>query len=110
MTCDIDRTKPADVSRTIGWDGYDYALDLTKTNDKKLGEALRPYLEAAHEKVKQRGPSRKTKSNRVYAPITLGKEERAAIREWARESGFEVGEKGVIPRRVVAAYTEAHSG
>ncbi|QDK03469.1 Lsr2-like DNA bridging protein [Mycobacterium phage Lucyedi] len=110
MTDDIDRTKQAVSTRVIGWEGFDYILDLSAANDKKLLELLQPWLDAAHEKVKQRKPSSRSSSDKkTYPPIALGKEEREAIREWARDKGYEVGDKGVIARRVIEAYMEAHS-
>lgn len=108
MTDDLDRSKTAVTTRTIGWEGYDYVLDLTAANDKKLAEALAPFLEAAHERVKQRKPSKKTEKL-SYPPIALGKDERDSVREWARANGWEIGDKGIIKREIVAAYTEAHS-
>ncbi|AHJ86399.1 hypothetical protein 40AC_35 [Mycobacterium phage 40AC] len=111
MTDDFDRTKPADVTRVIGWEGYDYTLDLSNRNDKELQKLLQPWLDAAHEKVKQPKGRQKTKaSSKVYPKVDVGKEERQAIREWARENGFEIGDKGIVSRRIVAAYTEAHGG
>ncbi|MFD7661329.1 histone-like nucleoid-structuring protein Lsr2, partial [Streptomyces sp. NPDC059788] len=35
-------------------------------------------------------------------------EEREEIREWAREQGYEVNERGRIPKKVKKAYDEAH--
>ncbi|QBJ01120.1 Lsr2-like DNA bridging protein [Mycobacterium phage Arissanae] len=109
MTDDLDRNKAAVITRTIGWEGYDYVLDLCSANDKKLAEALAPYLEAAHEKVKQAKPRKKSGEKVNYPPIALGREERDSVREWARNNGYEIGDKGIIKREIVAAYTEAHS-
>ncbi|ALF02173.1 DNA bridging protein [Mycobacterium phage LadyBird] len=111
MTDDFDHSKPADVTRVLGWEGYDYTLDLSKSNDKELVKLLQPYLDAAHEKVKQRKAREKpSRNSRVYPTVSVGKEERQAIREWARDNGMEIGDKGIISKRIVAAYTEAHSG
>lgn len=41
------------------------------------------------------------------APV---KPEAAAIRTWARENGFDVPVRGIVPKAVVEAFYEAHSG
>lgn len=108
ITDDFDKTSPADESRVLGWDGYDYVLDLTTENDKKLQELLQPYLEAAHEKVKQKNPKTRKKNPDEPVAQKTQKELRAAIREWANANGYKVGEKGIIAKRIVDAYAEAH--
>lgn len=109
LTDDIDPTKTADESRIIGWDGYDYFIDLTKANDEKLFKALKPFLEAAHDRARQ--PRRKaTAKISNSASTNTGKEERDAIRAWARKQGHTVGEKGVIRRELIEEYQAAHGG
>ncbi|AKF14200.1 Lsr2-like DNA bridging protein [Mycobacterium phage Luchador] len=109
-TDDFDRSKVAEEKAVIGWEGYDYHLDLTKANYKELVKTLAPYLEAAHEKTKQYRQKAKEKNSRPYPPVATGKEERAVIREWARNNGWEVGDKGIIKGEILDAYTKAHSG
>ncbi|QFG12532.1 Lsr2-like DNA bridging protein [Mycobacterium phage Toaka] len=109
MTDDLDRNKTAVTTRTIGWEGFDYVLDLSAANDKKLAEALAPWLEAAHDRVKQTKARKKAGEKVSYPPIALGREERDSVREWARANGYEIGDKGIIKREIVNAYTEAHS-
>ncbi|QLF84598.1 Lsr2-like DNA bridging protein [Mycobacterium phage Gail] len=109
-TDDFDRSKIAEEKAVIGWDGYDYTLDLTKAHYRELVKTLEPYLQAAHSKVKQKRVREKKDAPKRYAPISLGKEERAAVREWARNNGWEIGDKGIIKAEIVDAYTKAHSG
>lgn len=111
MTDDIDRS-PATTTRVIGWEGFDYILDLSDKNDEALVAALQPYLDAAHEKVKQpkSKKSQAAAATKPYVPVSAGKAERRAIREWAAEHGYQLSMRGTIPRSVVEAYTEAHSG
>ncbi|QFG10403.1 nucloid associated Lsr2-like [Mycobacterium phage Anthony] len=103
---DFDPNKEADESRVIGWEGYDYVIDLTTRNYKQLLKDLTPYLEAAHMKVKQ--PRGRTRTNIEVAPRNAGKQERTAIREWARENGYEVATRGNIAKEIVDAYNAAN--
>lgn len=117
VTDDFDETLEADVTRVLGWDGYDYVLDLSDKNDHELCELLKPYLGAAHEKVKQRKqalPNTAVVAPSVKPPrpkpvsASLTQEKRSAIRQWAREHGIKVGEKGAIAKSIVEAYEDAH--
>lgn len=101
---------PADEECLLGWEGYDYAIDLTSKHYKELKAMLEPYLEAAHDKTKQRKrPAQKlrpAKNSGSVKPTT--REERDQIRAWARENGHDVGDKGAIAQAIVDAYREAN--
>lgn len=43
-------------------------------------------------------------------PAPVAKPESAAIRTWARENGLDVPVRGIVPKAIVEAYFEAHSG
>lgn len=116
VTDDFDSSQEAEVSRVIGWEGYDYYLDLTGENDKELQEILQPYLEAAHERVKQPKKYKTKPSVDTIPPKVLPKpasakmtpEKRAEIREWAASEGLSVSKRGSIAKAVIDAYNEAH--
>jgi hypothetical protein len=91
---DLDRGLDADETIDLMIDDVTYVIDLCAANAAALREALRPYLEAAHEK--RRG----TKSS----PNNEQRREHQLIRKWARTHGFEIGEKGQIPVEVREAF------
>lgn len=102
--------EPADEQCVLGWEGYNYALDLTSDHYKELHELLEPWLEAAHEKTKQKKQV-KQKVPAKPAELVIDKPDRAErdlIRTWARENGHDVGDKGVIAKAIVEAYREAN--
>jgi nucleoid-associated protein Lsr2 len=41
-------------------------------------------------------------------PVRSGREETHAIREWARQNGHKVSERGRIPKSILEAYQAAH--
>ncbi len=90
----------ADVTVTFGLDGTSYEIDLTTENADRLRDALRPYVQAARPvsapRGKRRGGSRSSG------------ESSAQVRQWARENGFAINERGRIPASVQAAYRAAH--
>lgn len=84
--------------------GTEYQIDLSKSNVAKFEKTLKPYIEAGS---KLRGRSvRRTKSVGSTGPS--GKEQLAAIREWARSSGYEVSDRGRIKAEIVEAFEAAH--
>lgn len=89
----------ADVTITFALDGSSYEIDLSSENAERLREALRPFVAAARP-VAPGKAARRSSARSDTSP--------AAIREWAREAGYEVNERGRIPAAIVAAYRAAH--
>lgn len=97
---DLDGSE-AEETVQFGLDGITYEIDLSAHNAGDLRDSLAQYIEYA----RRSGGRRRTKS--VSAPAqatTNGREQSQAIRAWARESGFEVSDRGRIPSEVVEAY------
>lgn len=81
---------------TLGFNGEMVELDLNSLNRANLNKSLAKYIAAG------RPVTRKSASN--------GKStDKSAVREWARENGFEVGERGRIRADVQDAYQAAQS-
>lgn len=107
---DLDGSASGDISTvTFGLDGVEYEIDLTEENATQLREAVADYIAAA-----RRTGGRIKRS--TSAPRSAGatrpaadREHTKAIREWARENGYELAERGRIPSTVIAAYEEAQA-
>lgn len=84
--------------------GVSYQIDLSAANSAKLDKALKPYVEAAAKVRSTRGPRSKAATGNGSAP----KEQLSAIREWARNNGHQVSERGRIKGDVIAAFEAAH--
>lgn len=101
---DIDGT---DATQTVsfGLDGANYEIDLNDENASALREALAAYVGHGR-KVGRGGGGAKRGGGRAAAAAggTSAKE----IREWARDNGFTVPERGRIPADVREAYESAH--
>ena len=97
---DIDDTE-ADETVSFGLDGKDYVIDLSAEHAAALRDALAPYVGHGRPATGRRsGGSRR--SQRI-ADGSAGN-----IREWAKEHGFEVSERGRISSEVREAYAAAH--
>lgn len=97
---DIDETE-ADETVSFGLDGKEYLIDLTTEHAAGLRDALAPYLGHAR-------PAGRRSAPRKAAAGTGPKSDATAVREWARGNGFDVPERGRLPKDVKEAYDAAH--
>ncbi|MYR60056.1 Lsr2 family protein [Streptomyces sp. SID625] len=94
--------KPDAATATFGLGDTWYEVDLTAEEQKKLEEALKPYLAVGRKAGKATEATRK----RVVPETTA--EERDKIRAWGKENGYEFAERGRIPKELMKAFDEAH--
>jgi hypothetical protein len=83
-------------SITFGLDGRTYEIDLSTAHADELRQVLTPYLTAA--RLTGRRPAGRPASS-VAQARNLG-----AIREWARDHGYTVSDRGRVSAAIVAAY------
>ena len=103
-TDDIDGSDLGETANTLSFafEGKEYSIDLSDDNAEAFRQTIAPYIEAGH-----RVASAKAKAARK----TTGKTPPAdtkAIREWARENGYDVSDRGRIPADVMDAYAAAN--
>ena len=109
LSDDLDEDVPADETVTFALDGTTYEIDLSDKNAQELRENFSRYVDAAR-KV-SRGGTRASGAGRSKATGGGGRMDRdqaGAIREWARQNGHAVSDRGRIPASVVEAYEAAH--
>ena len=95
---DIDGSEAEGTVR-FGLDGADYEIDLSVAHSEELHKALAPY--AAHAR-KAGGTRRPARGGRNASAIDTHK-----VREWAREQGIEIKERGRVPASIAEKYREA---
>ncbi|MBN9733861.1 MULTISPECIES: Lsr2 family protein [unclassified Pseudonocardia] len=108
----------ADETVDFGLDGRRFRIDLTSAHARALREGLAPFLGAARSAGSARDHGRTAPAatpggagagSAGAAPGAEGsgaavREHNRAVREWARENGFTVSERGRIPSEVAEAY------
>ena len=108
---DLDGSE-AEETVPFGLDGTSYEIDLSGEHANALREALAPYIVAARKAGGSGGNGRRGGGRRgsggSSSPAGSGRQRTQAIREWAREQGMEVNDRGRIPSKVVQAYEAAH--
>lgn len=103
---DLDGKELDSDGRTIqfSYDGIDYQIDLGPTNVDTFAKAIEPYVAAA-----TRIGGRKNRSRPVGASFRSGvasdpTPSASTVREWARENGYDVSDRGRIPAAVLEAW------
>lgn len=101
---------PADETVAFALDGVDMLIDLSSENAARLRDALAEFVGHAR-RTGGRKPRKRTagaKGNGTPAP-TNGKPDTQAIRDWARQQGETVADRGRIPQALVVRFQEAHA-
>src|SRR3569833_223193 len=94
---DLDGSEATETV-TFGLDGTTYEIDLNDDNASKLREALAGYI--GHGRKVGNGPRRGKKSAAASPDGASAKE----IRDWARDNGHDVPDRGRVSAEVRAAY------
>jgi hypothetical protein len=106
LVCDLhDDETPAGETVTFGLDGSAYEIDLCDEHVGQLRDSFAGYVGAAR-RASGRGPSAGRSAGGARRR-NRGSGEAAAIREWAREQGLPVPERGRIPADLAEKYAAA---
>ena len=105
----------AEETVTFSLDGVAYEIDLTADNARELRESFSRWVGHARKTGSgSRGGGRQQRgggsssSSRRSGSGSGSSGDATAIREWARENGHEVSERGRISAEVRKAYEAAH--
>jgi hypothetical protein len=90
----------ADETVTFGLDGASYEIDLSKKNAAKLRDAMALYVGSGRRVSGRSG--RKGRSRASSGPSA------SEVRQWARDKGYDVSDRGRVPADVRAAYDAAN--
>ncbi|NED98862.1 histone-like nucleoid-structuring protein Lsr2 [Phytoactinopolyspora halotolerans] len=91
----------AEETVSFGLDGTNYEIDLSKKNAAKLRDAISPFIASA----RKAGGSRRSRGGRGgRSSGGRSSADTAAVREWAREQGLKVSDRGRIPADILEKY------
>lgn len=96
---------------TFGLDGVAYEIDLTEAEAAGLREAVQPFAGSARRIAGRRITGQRAArggQGTSAAERAAGREERAAIRDWANSNGLPAPDRGRIPEATVEAYRASH--
>jgi hypothetical protein len=103
---DIDGSEATETV-TFGLDGTSYEIDLNDTHAADLREVLAPFIGHGRKvgSAPRRGGGRRSGSGNGSSN---GGPSAKEIRDWARENGHEVPDRGRVSAEVREAYDAAH--
>ncbi len=103
QTLFIDDIDGGEAEGTVRFalDGADYEIDLSTKHSDELRDILKNYISHAR---KVGGAARRSAGRGVRKPSAI---DTVAVRAWARESGYDIKERGRVPADVVTKYREA---
>lgn len=80
----------------FGIDGSEYQLETSQESADELRSLLQEYA-----KISRKRATRRSDAARAAASV-------ADIRAWAVQNGWDISERGRVPKVIVDAYNEAH--
>ena len=100
----VDDINGSEAAETVSFslDGVSYEIDLTADNAKKLRSDLSSWVGHA-----RRSGGRKN-ARRATTAGGARRGDLGAVREWARNNGHKVSDRGRISADILAAYDKAH--
>ena len=100
---DIDGSTDDVETIVFELDKTKYEIDLSADNAARLRSKLAKFIDAAtHIKPGRAGKAAK----KVTEPTS--RDQTQAVRDWARQNGFEISARGRVPRKVLDAFNAAH--
>ncbi|WP_354641208.1 histone-like nucleoid-structuring protein Lsr2 [Kitasatospora camelliae] len=102
----------ADETVTFALDGVAYEIDLKSDNAEKLRDLLAPYVEKGRKQSGRLAAPRRSGSTgggRGAGRASAGQPDTAKIRNWAKENGYQVNDRGRVPSDIRAAYEKANA-
>lgn len=97
ITTLIDDVDGTEAERTVAFslDGTSYEIDLSRDNISAFTSALEPFITAGR-KI----------GRRASAPGTSSGVELGEVRQWARDQGIEISDRGRVSKQIMKAYEE----
>ncbi|EFC80220.1 Lsr2 family protein [Parafrankia sp. EUN1f] len=98
----------ADETIRFGLDGAQYEIDLSEENATKLRESLASFVSAGRRSGGRAGSGRRGPRAASPRAAAAAADRTADIREWARDNGYTVSDRGRIASTIVEAFEKAH--
>jgi hypothetical protein len=103
LTDDIDGGE-ADETVPFALDGVSYEIDLSAANAEALREIFAPYVDVA-----RRVGGRASRRPGAKARPAGERVDMSDLRNWARENGYQISDRGRVSSEVRSAYEAAHA-
>lgn len=99
---DVDGSEAVETIN-FGVDGVSYEIDLSAANAAKLRDDFAEWVAHA-----RRVRGRRQTGARSGHPTRVSRTDLAKVREWGRNNGYKVSDRGRVSAEVQEAYAKAH--
>ena len=105
----IDDLDGSEAQGTVafGLDGTNYEIDLSGQHASGLRDAFAPYVAHGRKVGRPSARGHRALTPRGMAPARADRQQAAAIRVWARASGYTVSDRGRISAEITQAFQAA---
>ncbi len=106
----VDDIDGGDADETVEFalDGSAYEIDLSAGNAQKLRDALAAYVGSARRAGRGTGAATARKAGGRRGSASMDRSQVQHVRQWARDNGLKVSERGRISADIQAKYQSAH--
>lgn len=109
LTDDLDGSEAAETV-TFAVDGVTYEIDLSGEHATQLRESVARYVDNARKLGARRAPATKRAASKTTGDKSAGdRPDTQQVREWAKEHGIEVSERGRLSNDLLVRFQEANS-
>lgn len=105
---DIDGS-PAERTFAFTVDGTNYEIDLSAQNIAEFKSAIGGFVESARKVKGSRSNDGRRTSGARASGGRQSREQTQAVRQWARQHGHNIGNRGRIPASIQQAFDQAHT-
>lgn len=101
----VDDLDGGEATETVEFalDGVTYEVDLSNANAAQLRDSFAQWIGVA-----RRSGGRRQTRRRAGGGSGASRDELARMREWGRENGFKVSDRGRVSKELQDAYAAAH--
>ena len=110
LLCDLHDEHDVEAAETAAFsvDGASYEIELCKDHGRQLRDVVGPFMSAGRRIGASFRPARSAGQPRKNTSSPAGGGgAQAAVRQWAREHGYTVSDRGRLSSEVTAAYEAA---
>lgn len=102
----VDDLNGGEATETVEFslDGVTYEIDLSDENAAKLRNDLAQWIGVA----RRSGGRRQTRRASRGGGASAARDDLAKMREWGRDNGFKVSDRGRVSKELQEAYAAAH--
>ena len=106
----VDDIDGSEAERTFSFavDGTHYEIDLSRENIQEFNEAIAGFVESARKVNTKNDGHRARKSSSTHRGTAQSREHIQAVRQWARQHGHTISNRGRIPASIQQAFDQAH--